>query len=54
MMRNAELQIKVIQYFTKCVNLCYMDTGTGIGYADTHFLKKHRYEDMSRIINNYI
>jgi len=25
-----------------------------IGYADTHFPKKHRYRDTARIINNYI
>jgi len=27
---------------------------TRIGYADTHFPKKHRYGDTARIINNYI
>ena len=34
--------------------LCYTDTGTGIGYADTHFPQKHQYGDTARIINNYI
>ena len=35
-------------------HVCYTDTGTVIGYVDTHFPKKHQYGDTARIINNYI
>ena len=38
MLDTCSFQMGAILY---SFDLCYTDTGTGIGYADTHFPKKH-------------